>query len=103
MLDFGYDIADYRAVDPVFGPFDGLDRLLEKLHHRDIKLILDFVPNLGVAPARARNSAAVAIHCKYSPAGLVLRPKDTASTAGPNFSTARSSSSLETLKCRIHC
>jgi alpha-glucosidase len=34
---FGYDIADYRAVDPVFRPFDDLDRL-EKLHHRDIKL-----------------------------------------------------------------
>ena len=45
MLDFGYDIADYCAVNPIFGSLEDFDRLLEKLHSRNIKLILDFVPN----------------------------------------------------------
>jgi alpha-glucosidase len=45
MLDFGYDVADYCAVDPVFGNIEDFDRLLEALHRCDIKLILDFVPN----------------------------------------------------------
>lgn len=45
MRDFGYDISDHCAVDPVFGSMDDFDRVLEGLHDRGIKLIVDFVPN----------------------------------------------------------
>jgi alpha-glucosidase len=45
MADFGYDITDFSDVDPVFGSLDDLDRLLKALHARDIRLLLDFVPN----------------------------------------------------------
>jgi alpha-glucosidase len=45
MADFGYDIADFTDVDPRFGALADLDRLLDALHARDIRLILDFVPN----------------------------------------------------------
>jgi alpha-glucosidase len=45
MQDFGYDIADYCAVDPDFGTLEDFDRLVEMLHRHDIRLILDYVPN----------------------------------------------------------
>jgi alpha-glucosidase len=45
MADFGYDISDYRNIDPLFGTLDEFDRLLEAIHERGMKLILDFVPN----------------------------------------------------------
>lgn len=45
MKDFGYDVANYTDVDPVFGTLDDFDRLVEALHARDMKLIIDFVPN----------------------------------------------------------
>src|SRR4051794_11676567 len=45
MADFGYDVSDYCDIDPVFGTLEDLDELLEESHRRDIKLILDWVPN----------------------------------------------------------
>ncbi|MEN2742790.1 alpha-glucosidase [Microbacterium sp. X-17] len=43
--DNGYDISDYRAIDPLFGTFDDFDELLAGLHARGIKLVMDLVVN----------------------------------------------------------
>ncbi len=45
MKDFGYDVADYCDVDPVFGTLDDVDELIAGLHERGIRLVLDWVPN----------------------------------------------------------
>src|SRR5437667_11385784 len=45
MADFGYDITNYTDVHPLFGTLADLDTLLQQAHQRDLKLILDFVPN----------------------------------------------------------
>jgi alpha-glucosidase len=45
MHDFGYDVANYREVDPMFGALTDFDRLLAATHARGMKLILDLVPN----------------------------------------------------------
>src|SRR4051795_13611359 len=45
MADFGYDIADYCGIDPLFGTMADFDALLEAAHAHGLKLILDLVPN----------------------------------------------------------
>lgn len=44
-VDMGYDIADYREIDPRFGCVEDIERLVEKLKERNIKLLLDLVVN----------------------------------------------------------
>lgn len=43
--DHGYDVADYRDIDPLFGSLDDFDRLLAEAHARDIRVLVDIVPN----------------------------------------------------------
>jgi len=43
MADFGYDISDYRDVDPIFGNLDDFDRLIARANESDIKIIIDQV------------------------------------------------------------
>ena len=45
MADFGYDVADYCDVDPLFGDLAAFDALLADAHARDIRVLLDWVPN----------------------------------------------------------
>jgi alpha-glucosidase len=45
MADFGYDIADYRSVDPLFGTLADFDRLLDKAHALKLKVMIDQVPS----------------------------------------------------------
>ena len=45
MADFGYDVADYCGIEPMFGDLASFDDLLTAVHARGLKLLLDFVPN----------------------------------------------------------
>ena len=45
MRDYGYDVADYCDVDPMFGSLAGVDRLVEEAHDRGIRVLIDWVPN----------------------------------------------------------
>ncbi|MEW2530175.1 glycoside hydrolase family 13 protein [Streptomyces sp. NPDC047071] len=43
--DAGYDVADYRAVDPMFGTLDDADALIREAHDLELRVIVDLVPN----------------------------------------------------------
>ena len=43
--DNGYDISDYRAIDPQFGTLGEFDALLDQVHRRGMKLVMDLVVN----------------------------------------------------------
>ena len=44
-IDFGYDIADYTAIDPQYGTMADFDRLVKEAKARNIRVIMDFVAN----------------------------------------------------------
>ena len=45
MADHGYDVADPRDVDPLFGGMAAIERLIPAAHQRGIKITMDVVPN----------------------------------------------------------
>lgn len=45
MADHGYDVADPRDVDPLFGGMAALERLIAGAHRHQIKITMDLVPN----------------------------------------------------------
>jgi len=45
MVDAGYDVADYRDIDPLFGTLAEAEELLREAHQHGIRVIVDLVPN----------------------------------------------------------
>ncbi|HEY1296130.1 MAG TPA: alpha-amylase family glycosyl hydrolase [Chloroflexota bacterium] len=45
MADFGYDVASYTDIEPIFGTLADFDALVEAAHRHDMRVILDYVPN----------------------------------------------------------
>lgn len=43
MLDFGYDVSDYRDVDPMFGTLSDFDALVQRAHELGLKVLIDLV------------------------------------------------------------
>ncbi|MFI7046126.1 glycoside hydrolase family 13 protein [Streptosporangium sandarakinum] len=47
MADGGYDVADYRGIEPVFGTLAEAERFIDEAHGLGIRVIIDVVPNHG--------------------------------------------------------
>ncbi|XP_076637595.1 maltase A3 [Colletes latitarsis] len=45
LIDSGYDISNYIDINPLFGNLEQFDEFVKEAHHRDVKVMLDIVPN----------------------------------------------------------
>src|SRR5437773_2188823 len=92
-VDFGYDISDYRNVDPQYGSLADFDHLLAEAGKRHIRVLLDMVLNHTsdqhpwfLEAAHSRDSARHDFYCwndgKSGPAGQHLAPNNWVSLFG---------------------
>ena len=110
MADFGYDIADYTGIDPLFGSMVDFDTLLEAAHTLGMKMLLDFVPNHTSEPAslvRRRARLAQQSEARLVPLARWRAPVAVRRTTGyrnsaalPGASTRRPGSFIITPFCR---
>ena len=65
MKDFGYDVSNYRAVDPIFGSLGDFDRLVARAHGLGLRVIIDQVyAHTSDAHAWFRESRATRVNSK---------------------------------------
>ena len=86
MKDFGYDISDFVDIDPIFGDLHDFKSLLDAAHERDLKVLLDFVPNHS-SDEHEWFKKSVAMEEPYSDYYVWLDPKgidDSGSPIPPN-------------------
>lgn len=43
--DGGYDVTDFRKIDPVYGSMSDFDKLVDKLHANNMHILMDLIPN----------------------------------------------------------
>ena len=63
----GYDISDYRLIDPIYGTNEDIDILITELQKRDMKLMMDLVVNHTSNEVRPSASSVVGVilTCSY--------------------------------------
>ena len=49
-VDFGYDVSDYEAIDPMYGTMNDFDRMVSEGKKRNVRVILDFVVRFVEGP-----------------------------------------------------
>ncbi|HEX6222444.1 MAG TPA: alpha-amylase family glycosyl hydrolase [Acidimicrobiia bacterium] len=45
LADFGYDVSDHRAIDPIYGSMEDFDRFVAAAHDHGLRVVIDVVPN----------------------------------------------------------
>jgi oligo-1,6-glucosidase len=43
MADWGYDVTDHKAIDPLFGDMEDFDSFLRSVHSRGMRLVMDLI------------------------------------------------------------
>ncbi|AYE39216.1 alpha-glucosidase [Companilactobacillus zhachilii] len=76
LVDNGYDIADYEAINPVYGTMADFDRLLQLSHEKGLKLVMDLVVNHNSDQSKWFQESKKDRDNKYSDYYIWQDPKD---------------------------
>ena len=64
--DMGYDIADYKLIDPIYGTNEEVDQLISELKKRGMKLMMDLVVNHTSDEVLTRCSRSMNLRIEYA-------------------------------------